>query len=266
VKNKAVFFLLGIIITLLIIYHNHLLFYFQAHRLKKHITALTPVYKTRGQSDKISFYNLQPYSKVWAHRVNTLERFLFLSNHFQGFEMDIVFDEQRNFFDIRHPPATSISLSFEKYLQASESKGKFFWLDLKNLTNGNEGAILSSLRDLDNKYKVHQRIIIESNNILQLSKISDAGYFTSYYYDWDSYRNFIRNVNKDSSDSIFNKIDAVSQDVLIYDTLLKRFPLKPKLTWALSINNYFSDSLFNELDNDRGLLVYLVNVKSPKYR
>jgi hypothetical protein len=266
VKSKAVIFLLGIIITLLIIYNNHLLFFFQDYRLKKHITALTPVYQTSGQSDKISFCNLQPYSKIWAHRVNTLERFLFLSDHFQGFEMDIVFDEQRNFFDIRHPPATSINLSFEKYLQAPESKGKFFWLDLKNLTNGNVGAILSSLRDLDNKYTIHQRIIIESNNILQLSKISDAGYFTSYYYDWDSYRDFMNNGNETFTEAVFKKIDAVSQDVLIYDTLLKRFPFKPKLTWALSIKNYLSDSMFNALDNDKGLLVYLVNVKSPQYR
>lgn len=259
-------FLLGIIITLLIIYNNHLLFFFQFNRLKKHIAALTPVYKTWEQSDKISFCNLQAYSKVWAHRVNTLERFLYLSDHFQGFEMDIVFDEQLNFFDIMHPPATSINLSFEKYLQASQSKGKFFWLDLKNLTSRNEGPILKCLTRLDDKYQIRHRMIIESNNILQLSKISDAGYFTSYYYNWESYKDFMNYGNETFRDAVFKKIDAVSQDVLIYDTLLKRFPSKPRVIWALSINYYFSDRLFNELDNDKGLLVYLVNIKSPQYR
>ncbi len=266
VKRKVLFFLLGIVITLLIVYSNRLLFYLQVYRLKKHIATLSPVYKSGRLPVKINFCNIKPYSKTWAHRVNTLERFKFLSDQFQGFEMDIVFDEQHGFFDVRHPPATSINLSLERYLQATESKGKLFWLDVKNLTNRNEEAVLNCLKKLDDQYKIRERIIIESNNILQLSRISDAGYFTSYYYDWDSYNAFTSNGSVNFRDSIFNKIDAVSQDVLIYDTLLKRFPFKPRLTWALSIKNYLSDSLFNTLDNDKKLLVYLVNIKGSEYR
>ncbi len=261
-KKKGAFFLLGIIITLLIIYSNHLLFYFQAQRLKKHIAMQASIYK----DGKTGFCNLHPYSKTWAHRVNTLERFKFLSDHFQGFEMDIVFDEKRNFLDVRHPPATSISLSFEKYLQTPESKDKFFWLDLKNLTDSNEAPVLNCFTRLNNQYQIRNKIIVESDNIIPLSKISEAGYFTSYYYDWNSYHNFMNYKNEASRDTIFKKIDAVSQDVLMYDTLLNRFPLKPRLTWALSIKNYLSDSLFTSLDHDKRLLVYLVNVKSPHYR
>ena len=265
-RKIFIFLLLGLIFSLLIVYNSQLFFYFQNQRLKKHATTLSVVYKTNTSSGKVNFCNIQPYSKVWAHRVNTLERFKFLSSHFQGFEMDIVFDEARKVFDVRHPPASSIDLSFESYLQTTESKDKLFWLDLKNLTNGNEGAILTALLKLDQQYKICKRIIIESNNIIPLSKISQAGYFTSYYYDWDSYFEFVNSSNKGITDSVFNSIDAVSQDVSMYDTLIARFPSKPRLTWALSIKNYFSDGLFTTLDNDKGLLVYLVNVKSPHYR
>lgn len=247
-------------------YNNHLLFFAQVYRLEKHIVKLAPVYENGKLPRKASFCTLQPYSKVWAHRVNTFERFLFLSKQFNGFEIDIVFNEHGRFLDIRHPPASSINLSFEKYLQAAESKNKYFWLDVKNLTNGNGDAILSCLAALDNKYSIRNRTIIESDNIVQLGKISDAGYFTSYYYSLDSYRNFMSSGTDASHDTIFNKIDAVSQDVSYYDTLAGKFPDKPRLTWALSIKNYWSDSVLNSLDTDKALLVYLVNIKSPHHR
>lgn len=265
-KKQAYFLLLAVLFALLIIYNKHLFFYLEAQLVKDHIAKLAPVYKSNHLPEKISFCTSRSYSKVWAHRVNTLERFLFLSKHFQGFEIDIIFNSSRDFLDVRHPPDASFNLSFEKYLQAAESKGKFFWLDVKNLTEDNEKAVLTCLNQLDENYKIRNRIIIESNNILQLSKISEAGYFTSYYYDMDSYRDFISYGDEGARDSIFEKIDAVSQDVLIYDTLVKKFPSKPRLTWALSTKNYLFDSLFNSLDTDKGLLVYLVNIKSPNYR
>ena len=260
------FLVLGVLITLFIMYSNHLFFLVESYRLKKHVVKLAPIYQNSQLQAEPSFCSLQPYSKVWAHRVNTLERFLFLSSHFQGFEMDIMFDERGNFLDVRHPPATSIHLSFERYLQAAESKGKFFWLDVKNLTDSNEASVLNCFMRLNNRYRIQQRIIVESDNIIALSKISDAGYFTSYYYNWNSYNNFVNNNNEAFRNTVLKKIDAVSQDVLLYDTLLNRFPLKPRLTWALSIKNYWSDSLFTSLDHDKQLLVYLVNIRSPHYR
>lgn len=258
--------MLGILITLLIVYNNHLLFLVQARLLKKHILKEAPVYTGNLQPGKINFCSLRPYSKVWAHRVNTIDRFLFLAKDLQGFEMDIFFNERGNFLDVRHPPANTINLSFEKYLELKESNDKMFWLDVKNLSNGNADSILNCLNGLDKKYQLRERIIIESNNIYPLSKISKAGYFTSYYYDTESYSDFLLSGNESSRKEAFDKIDAVSQDVLIYDTLVQKFPSKPRLTWALSFKNYLSDSLFTQLDQDNDLLIYLVNIKSPKYR
>ena len=232
-----------------------MLFSLQHYFLSTHINN-----PTRPYANKKTISNYKIYSKVWAHRVNSLERYQYLRNSFSGFEVDVVF--MGNHFDVGHPPLQSINLSFEKYLKVAGSGKKLFWLDLKNLSAQNEIAIINHLNKLDSLYNIKSRIIIESNNIPSLSRISLNGYFTTYYYDNDSYNKLVASGNKEK----LTIIDAISQDISMYDTLRNKFPQKPRLTWALSFSNYFSHKQFNKLDKDSLLLVYLVNIKSPSYR
>ncbi|MEO6916006.1 MAG: hypothetical protein ABI151_10440 [Chitinophagaceae bacterium] len=247
---------------LLLAFRNELLCYVQLYRLKSHLTMDVRC----SETSKLNLCANGVYSKVWAHRVDSYERFIFLSKSFSGFEVDLVYDEKRDFLDVGHPPVKSIGLSFETFLRDAAGRNKFFWLDLKNLDSANASAILKLLTRLDNLYSIRGRVIVESANISALARISDAGYFTSFYYDTQSYKDFLSQSPASTADSVFAKIDAVSQDVLAYDTLLQRFPAKPRLTWALSARYYLSDSMFSNLDRDHQLLIYLVNIKSPGYR
>ena len=263
-RSIIIFFIL--IISFLLFFNKSLLFCYQVHFLSSHKNKAPKISVSLEVGKRKSFYHQGAYSKVWAHRVDRLERYEYLMRSFQGFEVDVVFDADKNYFDVGHPPVASINLSFEKYLQVSGSGNKFFWLDLKNLNNENMSAVTACLKKLDDIYKIKQRIIIESNNPEPLSKISGEGYFTSYYYDDNSYSLLMSSANKESSGLFLKQIDAVSSDILYNEKVKKEFPFKPRLLWALSFENYFCHDLFNELDSDTLLLVYLVNIKSPYHR
>ena len=53
-------------------------------------------------------------SKVWAHRVNSIEKYQEARDIFSGIELDLMFDVASNTFDVNHPPAKSINLSLPK--------------------------------------------------------------------------------------------------------------------------------------------------------
>src|SRR5690554_6067423 len=75
--------------------------------------------------------------KIWAHRVNSLEKLASVQNKYTGVELDVVFDTLTNTFDVTHPPTPSIGLSLEQWLQTLDGD-KGVWIDFKNLTAANK--------------------------------------------------------------------------------------------------------------------------------
>lgn len=50
-------------------------------------------------------------SKIWAHRVNSIEKYEEARDLFSGVELDLVFNDLNNSFDVNHPPAKIINLN-----------------------------------------------------------------------------------------------------------------------------------------------------------
>jgi len=68
--------------------------------------------------------------KIWIHRVNSIEKLGEVQADFYGVELDVVFLDSLNEFDVNHPPAESINLSLFEYLSTiKENKKLHFWLD-----------------------------------------------------------------------------------------------------------------------------------------
>jgi hypothetical protein len=63
-----------------------------------------------------------PLGKVWAHRVNSIEKLAQTGALYSGVELDLVFVDEGEaaFFDVNHPPAPSIGLSLDAYLSSVE--------------------------------------------------------------------------------------------------------------------------------------------------
>src|SRR5437763_1698172 len=85
-------------------YHPELLYAFQYSRLK-------------GLSYQTNGVNRSALSKIWAHRVNSLQRFDILKNDFEGMETDVMFDPGKNEFLIYHPPFSGHVLLLQDLLR-----------------------------------------------------------------------------------------------------------------------------------------------------
>ncbi|MGB6268746.1 MAG: hypothetical protein WBF67_07010 [Olleya sp.] len=100
--------------------------------------------------------------KIYAHRVNSIEKLESAVKYFDGIELDLVYDDAKNILDINHPPATSIGLSFETYLsEIQSSKKPKLWLDIKNLSTTNSKRIYLKLVDLlkESNYKLSDVLV-----------------------------------------------------------------------------------------------------------
>src|SRR5690349_3170954 len=78
--------------------------------------------------------------KVWAHRVNSIEKKKEIGDKFSGIELDLVYNKTTGIFDVNHPPAASINLSLADYLKADLNTNRGYWFDFKNLEEDNVQA------------------------------------------------------------------------------------------------------------------------------
>jgi len=122
-------------------------------------------------------------SKIWRHRIKDIADYKKHVNNFSGFELDVVFLDSLNEFDLRHDlngEYTGNSL-LEFFDNASEDTSKYFWLDFKNLNSRTVDDASKRLLYLFGKYDLLGRVIVESWNPKELGELSDLGIKTSFW-------------------------------------------------------------------------------------
>ena len=130
---------------------------------------------------KIEF--LGHYDKVFAHRVNSTEKLQSALRYFDGIELDIVYQKDKNILDVNHPPATSIDLNFRTYFKNIPKEEKpFIWLDFKNLNLEKSDEILVLLQSIikEHEYPLN-KILIESKDPTSLPIFQMNGFLICYY-------------------------------------------------------------------------------------
>jgi len=197
---------------------------------------------------------------IWLHRTDSLPKFLALADKFGGFELDLVIQPDKGVFDVTHPPVPSIGLSFEEILRQPAAKGKYFWMDVKNLNPGNLAFFQKHLGYLDQHYAIKDRVIIESDQPALLTPLTHDGYYTSYYLpDPPEGRGvpsgWIEAISKTLS---ANDVRAFSCPDSSYEKLKDRFPEHDALVW------YCKDP--DERLRDKRVQVVLVPVKTADDR
>lgn len=129
---------------------------------------------------KIEYVGYQ--SKVWAHRVNSLEKLNYTQKFYQGVELDLVFNSVNNTFDVHHPPSPSINLSLDTYFSNIHNKELKLWLDFKNLSEANAEKSSELLQQLAKKHALKsEHILVESTEIKGLEAFKNKGFKTSFY-------------------------------------------------------------------------------------
>lgn len=190
-------------------------------------------------------------SRVWAHRINSGGSLLEAKEIFHGVEFDVVFDELTGQFKVYHPPADDVDLSLEMQLQQGHAAIRY-WLDWKNASLDNVPLALKRLADLDERYHLKQRALIETGAVDgSASLLANAGWRVSYYLPTDIIANCWRTCSvaekKSLGESLWSDWDdsgftAVSFDVallpFVEEIMLRRIKRDniPAYTWAPSID------------------------------
>lgn len=175
-------------------------------------------------------------SKVWAHRVNSIEKYQETQDIFSGAELDIVFNISNNNFDVNHPPAKSIGLTLFDFLKSNKRSKDFnLWLDFKNLNASNH---LKSANKLDSIVAVLninvENIIVESNQPLHLNEFSKKGFKTSYYLPTNISKLTNNDLITEYNLTQLSYLDFISSNVNDYSFLKENFPNTKILTWIIN--------------------------------
>ena len=167
--------------------------------------------------------------KVYCHRVNSIEMLQEMQPKFRGIELDVIFYENENFFDVNHgnDEYPSIGLKLSKYLtHLNKDLIDNIWLDFKNLNQTNMKQSCLKLDSICNALRIDRKmIIVEAKNAKYLSLFKKSGYKTSYYFN-------------EKYNGVFGA-DYVSADVIHLKTVKNFFPNKELLFWASNNISFF---------------------------
>jgi len=189
------------------------------------------------------------YDKIWTHRVNSLEKQEAALLFYKGIEFDLDYIEKRNFLDINHLPATSIHLSFEKYLENINTTTyyPYLWLDIKELNTSNNRKILNKIQPIfESKNYPLEKVLIEGMEVEALQIFKNSGFKTSLYLPW--YLNDLNENELLAEIENLKKIESKFPDTAFstsysqYKLIRKYFPDKTLYVWIVGhhpIKDYF---------------------------
>lgn len=256
-RKKIIIFLILLLIVLGYIFRYELMFRFQYARLKG----------LSCQADKTDFINDSCLNKLWAHRVNSTERFEKLKGKFSGYETDIVWDAQRKTFIVYHPPLEHTPVSLETFLNTANTDKEMFWFDTRETPPSDTSNILSEFDRLDKAHRIKMNTIIEVYDVNVANFLAEHNYWVALNINTD----WIQKSSRESQwqelrNSMSPMISFVSQEDVYVPLLKQHFPDKDIITWTLAFKNYFNRAHLKELVNDDKVKIILVNVKSRYYK
>ena len=122
-------------------------------------------------------------SRLYPHRVNTLGKMREITDRgIRSFETDVFFRPEGGFFEVGHHEGAMTGMTLESFLEKIPRDFEKIWLDVKDVTDAAVPGINKRLLELDKKFALKSRIIIETANESSLpALLSDSGFHLSYY-------------------------------------------------------------------------------------
>ncbi|MDE0511419.1 MAG: hypothetical protein OXI88_06525 [Gammaproteobacteria bacterium] len=122
-------------------------------------------------------------SRLYPHRVNTPGKMQEITNRgIRSFETDVFFRPEGGFFEVGHHEGVMTGMTLESFLEKSPRDFEKIWLDVKDVTDAAVPGINKRLLELDKKFGLKTRVIVETANESSLpALLSDSGFHLSYY-------------------------------------------------------------------------------------
>lgn len=213
-------------------------------------------------------YEASIKNRIWVHRVNSKGKLKQAIERFIGVELDVVFLNANNKYDVNHPPQESINLSLDEYLGSISNSNKYsYWFDFKKVIPDEIHASFIKFNELVEKYKLSKnKIVIESKNLTMLKLFKEKGYFTSYYLTKEDAANIL-NKKKIINESAIGTISLHADHLNSIQQDLE--DVKNILLWAPELdidNKYHRAKIKRILSADRRIKVLLVRLDSKYNR
>ena len=123
-------------------------------------------------------------ARVFPHRVNSIGKLKNIwTDGFRSFEIDARFgDNNSSYFQVGHNHGV-MGMKIEHFLSSIPyPEIERVWLDFKNLNKKNYKQAIERLEELDSKFDLKRKFIVESGTTLAFFKeFKKAGWHTSYY-------------------------------------------------------------------------------------
>lgn len=192
---------------------------------------------------------------VWAHRVDSLGKLLEAAPIFGGIEMDVVFADSQQCFHVYHPPAPDISLNLTEMLAAANYRPDLkFWIDWKNATAQNMGAAIKCLDDLDARFNIRSRALVETGSDAVFPETRDlakAGYTHGYYLPTEAVLECLKKCDEAGTRKLALQIQRTVEDggysAITFDWRLRSFVAGRLRDWieSRSLTMYSWDMSIN---------------------
>lgn len=176
--------------------------------------------------------------KEWAKAIDSKESLKNLPDNTAGFETDVYFNLNGNYFDVHHDRSVKTEFYLDSLLQLYQQRklSASIWLDFKNLGDSNNREAFAELLRLRNKYQLTGKLLVESNRADLLAPFSDSGFYTAYYTspfnpytcDNDSIQRRVVAIRSILSQS---RVDAITGYYYEYPFLAHYFPNYDVLIW-----------------------------------
>ncbi len=212
-----------------------------------------------------SMSDLTRKGKNWSKGVNTKEQLNRLGQDIAGFECDVYFDTVSKSFNVHHDADKNIGYGLKELFQTYQQRNlqACIWLDIKNLDQSNDTQALKNLLSLRDKYKLQNKILVESGHAEVLTSFCDSGFFTSYYVPFFNPYKMSNDKVKIWADSIASvisktKVDALSGYYFQSSFLSHYFPKYSVLTWVDNSSFSLVNFLFQrKINSDRSIFIVL---------
>jgi heptose-I-phosphate ethanolaminephosphotransferase len=177
---------------------------------------------------------------VWAHRINTLGALHEAAAMFGGVEMDLVYMDPQRCFHVYHAPARDTSLTLGEALEAlSRRPGLRLWLDWKNATAGNIEHGVRCLSDLDRRFGLRGRALVETGPdavFPEVRRVSEAGFRHGYYLPTEAIAACMKACDetraRDLARTLRRTVEEGGFAALTFEWRLKPFVERWLLQWA----------------------------------
>ena len=129
------------------------------------------------QADSIRLVAQYPNSKIWAHKANGVWLGRRAESRFKGMEVDLLYSEYQDQLFVGHELDDTLDgLTFEAWLDSLyHPSSNYYWLDMKNLTQGNASRISHHIRLAARRHNIMQHVMVESQDLRALQTVKDSG-------------------------------------------------------------------------------------------